>query len=84
MRGMSLAYVWVKPVLRKGIPEDAIVQAAKREGVDLIVMGTHGRRGASRLLAGSVAARVVATASCPVLTVRAAAKVVSVRRSPAA
>jgi nucleotide-binding universal stress UspA family protein len=33
-------------------------------------MGTHGRRGAARLLLGSVAARVIATAPCPVLTVR--------------
>ncbi len=77
-------YPWVKPVLRKGIPKDAIVQAANREDVDLIVMGTHGRRGAARLLAGSVAARVVATASCPVLTVRGDAKVVPMRGSPSA
>jgi nucleotide-binding universal stress UspA family protein len=39
---------------------------------DLIVMGTHGRTGASRILLGSVAARVITTAPCPVMTVRAA------------
>ena len=84
MRGMSGTGAKVKPLLRKGIAEDAIVQAANREDVDLIVMGTHGRRGAAKLFLGSVAARVVATASCPVLTVRSAAKVIPMRRSPAA
>lgn len=83
-REMSRTGAEVKPLLRKGIPDDAIVQAANREDVDLIVMGTHGRRGAARLFLGSVAARVVATATCPVLTVRCAAKVVPMRRSPAA
>ena len=74
----------VKPLLRKGIPEDAIVEAANREEVDLIVMGTHGRHGAARLFLGSVAERVVATASCSVLTVRGTARVIPMRRSPAA
>ena len=45
-------------------------QAAKKP--DLIVMGTHGRRGAARLFLGSVAARVIAAARCPVLTIRCA------------
>jgi universal stress protein A len=58
------------PVLRQGFPDVEIVDSAERERADLIVLGTHGRRGASRLLLGSVAARVVATAGCPVLTVR--------------
>ena len=53
-----------------GFPEEAIVKAAGEFGADLIVMGTHGRRGVSRVFMGSVAARVVATAPCPVLTVR--------------
>jgi universal stress protein A len=53
-----------------GFPEEAIVQAARDFDADLIVMGTHGRRGVSRMFLGSVAARVVATAPCPVLTVR--------------
>jgi nucleotide-binding universal stress UspA family protein len=42
------------------------------KGADLLVLGTHGRTGLSRMLLGSVAARVIATAPCPVLTVRAA------------
>ena len=49
---------------------------------DLIVLGTHGRRGAARLLMGSVAAGVVARGPRPVLTVRAEPK--AVRRAAAA
>ena len=44
------------------------------EGVELIVMGTHGRSGLSRLLMGSVAEAVVRKATCPVLTLKQAAK----------
>ena len=62
--------VAARPLLRQGFPDVEIVDAAERERADLIILGTHGRRGASRLLVGSVAARVVATAGCPVLTVR--------------
>jgi nucleotide-binding universal stress UspA family protein len=54
-------------------PSETIVACAKSEGVDLIVMGTHGRNAISQLLIGSVAERVVRTAGCPVLTVRTAA-----------
>jgi nucleotide-binding universal stress UspA family protein len=50
------------------IPEDAIVEAAGAS--DLVVMGTHGRTGWSRLVLGSVSERVVATAPCPVLAVK--------------
>ncbi len=46
-----------------------IVDYAERCGIDLIVMGTHGRTGLAHLLIGSVAERVVRTARCPVLTV---------------
>ena len=51
-------------------PAEAIVEYARRAAVDVIVIGTHGRRGMSRLFLGSVAERVVRTAPCPVLTVR--------------
>ncbi len=47
-----------------------IADYAAERGVDLIVMGTHGRTGVAHLLLGSVAERLVRTASCPVLTVR--------------
>ena len=49
---------------------EAIVEYAKAHTVDIIVMGTHGRRALSHLLMGSVAERVVRMAPCPVLTVR--------------
>ncbi len=47
-----------------------IVEYAKAQAIDLIVMGTHGRGGMAHLLLGSVAERVLRTAPCPVLTVR--------------
>ena len=61
--------------LQSRIAEDmtasaGIVQMAKDEGADLIVMGSHGRTGLARLMVGSVAARVLAEASVPVLVVR--------------
>jgi nucleotide-binding universal stress UspA family protein len=49
---------------------DTIVDYAADNGIDLIVMGTHGRTGMAHLLLGSVAERVVRTAHCAVLTVR--------------
>jgi nucleotide-binding universal stress UspA family protein len=54
-----------------GVPAREIVRAAEESKADLLVLGTHGRTGVARLFLGSVAAAVVATASCPVLTVRA-------------
>ena len=47
-----------------------IVSAAEHAKTDILVLGTHGRTGVMKVLLGSVASRVVATASCPVLTVR--------------
>jgi nucleotide-binding universal stress UspA family protein len=47
-----------------------IAEYAAERGVDLIVMGTHGRTGFAHLLLGSIAERLVRTAPCPVLTVR--------------
>ncbi|MET0340913.1 MAG: universal stress protein [Polyangiales bacterium] len=60
----------VRNRLAHGRPEAEILRAAEEEGADLIVMGTHGRRGFERFLLGSVAERVVRTAQVPVLTVR--------------
>ncbi len=64
------AGVAARGLLRGGEPAPEVVRAAEEEQVDLIVMGTHGRSGLGRLLLGSVADRVVRTASCPVVTVR--------------
>ena len=58
-------------LVETGMPHEQIVRVARRKRADMIVMGTHGRSGLTRLLLGSVAARVIATAKCPVLTVHA-------------
>lgn len=47
-----------------------IIRYAKEHGIDLIVMGTHGRSGIAHVMIGSVAERVVRKAPCPVMTVR--------------
>ena len=57
-------------VLTSNAPSSALVTYAREMGIDLIVMGTHGRGAVAHLLMGSVAERVVRTAPCPVLTVR--------------
>jgi nucleotide-binding universal stress UspA family protein len=53
-----------------GDPAAEILSYAEKHGVDVIVMGTHGRTGALRLLMGSVAEKVVRSARCAVLTVK--------------
>lgn len=63
--------VRAKGLVLEGIPHDRIVRAARSTRADLIVLGTHGRTGLGRVFLGSVAARVVTLAHCPVLTVRA-------------
>jgi len=60
----------IEPLLRTGDPRDLIVQTAVDVGAELIVMGTHGRRGVTRALLGSVAEGVLRHAHCPVLTIR--------------
>ena len=57
-------------LLKTGDARDVIDQTAKELAIDLIVMGTHGRRGLKRALLGSVAETIVRSAPCPVLTVR--------------
>jgi len=54
----------------EGSPAEEVLRSAEDLGVDLIVMGTHGRTGLARLLMGSVAELVVRKAACPVLTVK--------------
>jgi universal stress protein A len=57
-------------VLRTGSPFVEVVRYARDEGMDLIVLGTHGRGAIAHMLLGSVAERVVRKAHCPVVTVR--------------
>lgn len=56
--------------LLKGSAHDQILKAAKSKRSDMIVIGTHGRTGLSKLFMGSVAGKVVSSATCPVVTVR--------------
>ena len=53
-----------------GIPQEEIIKFVDKNKIDIIVMGTHGRKGLDRVLLGSTAAQVVRYAPCPVLTVR--------------
>jgi universal stress protein A len=64
------AAVSVERRLIDGDPATVISAVAQDEYCDMIVMGTHGRAGLSRLLMGSVAERVVRTAPCAVLTIK--------------
>lgn len=54
----------------KGIPYEEINKFAAEQKIDLIVLGTHGRKGIDRMLFGSTAEQVVRNAPCPVLSVR--------------
>jgi universal stress protein A len=58
------------PLLLEGAAHEAIARAVRSERADVVVIGTHGRTGLERVFVGSVAARVIGTAPCPVLTVR--------------
>jgi nucleotide-binding universal stress UspA family protein len=61
-------------LLEEGPAARTILQAVKDNHCDLIIMGTHGRAGLRRVLAGSVAEEVLRTAECPVLIVRTPAQ----------
>jgi len=70
VKGLNDQSIVIKSHLTHGSAYQEIIKKAEDEGVDLIVLGTHGRSGMEHLLLGSVTERVVRTASCPVLTVR--------------
>ena len=61
--------VEVRQVVEFGTPYKKIVEAAATEGVDLIVISTHGRTGIDHWILGSVAEKIVARAPCPVLVI---------------
>ena len=71
----SVGAAGLKPTVlaQEGPAHELIVDRARTQGADLLVMGTHGRSGFNRLLLGSVTEKVLRTAPCPVLTVPAAA-----------
>ena len=66
----ALSGLKIRQEVEIGIPYKMIVEKAASEGVDVIMMSTHGRRGLRHLLIGSVTEQVVRSASCPVLSVR--------------
>jgi nucleotide-binding universal stress UspA family protein len=70
----ELFFRGTRTVVTTGLTAKQIVKFAAEQGITMIVMGTHGRRGLSHLFLGSVAEHVVRTAPCPVLTVRETAR----------
>jgi nucleotide-binding universal stress UspA family protein len=60
----------LKPVLRLGKPVDEIRRFVQEEGIDLVVMATHGRTGLRHIMIGSIAERVIRVSPVPVLTVK--------------
>ena len=60
----------VNTIIRQGDTKQTVLKVADELDADLIVMGTHGRRGLSHALSGSVAEAVLRQSRCPVLTVR--------------
>jgi len=67
--GDRMNLVELRQVVEIGAPFQNIVDLADKENVDLIVIATHGRTGVGHMMLGSVAERVVARASCPVLVI---------------
>jgi nucleotide-binding universal stress UspA family protein len=60
----------VKTIIKTGKPFVEIIETAKEEDVDLIIIATHGHSGVEHILFGSTAEKVVRKAPCPVLTLR--------------
>lgn len=54
-----------------GVPHEQVLELARKETFDLIIMGTHGRNAFATTLLGSVAAKVIREAPCPVITIKA-------------
>jgi len=70
LRRLKKSNIKARGLLLMGSPHDQIVKSAKSKKVGMIVIGTHGRTGLSKLFMGSVAGKVIALATCPVVTVR--------------
>ena len=69
VRDAAESGVEVETRIERGIPHEEILAYAEAEGIDLVVMGTHGRTGLDRFLIGSVAEKVVRSADVPVLVI---------------
>jgi len=71
---MKKADLPIKKIVKTGVIFVEIIDYAKLESIDLIVMGTHGRSTIEHMIMGSVAEKVVRKAHCPVLTIRPKSK----------
>lgn len=60
----------VEKLILKGIPHEEIINFAAEEKIDMIIIGTYGKKGIERFIFGSTAEKVVRNAPCPVMTVR--------------
>jgi nucleotide-binding universal stress UspA family protein len=63
-------WIKIREKVELGKPDENIVEWAKKDGTDLIVISTHGRTGLSYILMGSVTEKVVRHTHCPVLSIR--------------
>ena len=70
MQRLKKLKIKAESLLLRGAAHEQIVKAARSKKADMIVIGTHGRTGLSKLFLGSVAGKVVSLATCPVMTVR--------------
>ena len=66
----NMAGIVADYVIYEGFPEECILDYAKRQEADVIIMGSHGRRGLKRMILGSVAEHVIRRSPCPVLVVK--------------
>ena len=66
---LAKKYPYAKKITQEGIPAEVILSTAKKNKVDVIVMGTHGRKGLSHLFMGSVAEYVVRHSTTPILVI---------------
>ncbi len=69
-RALRHAGIKVESRVLQGDPRETLVEEAKRDHVDLLVVGSHGRTGLDKLLMGSVASHVVTHSPCSVLVVK--------------
>jgi nucleotide-binding universal stress UspA family protein len=64
------AGITARGIIERGRPADTIIEVIKREKVDEVIMASHGKHGAKKIVMGSVTARVVEWAPCPVTVVK--------------
>jgi nucleotide-binding universal stress UspA family protein len=71
---MKSAGIHAEGLVSEGRPDEVVIDSAAHSKADLIVVGSHGRTGLSRLILGSISERIMGQAQCPVLIARSAAE----------